>query len=88
MKALLLLLFIYLCYLLFKSRKKSSGKKFDLSEDIKKTADDIMVFDPCCKIYYPRKSCIAFKNKDEILYFCCKECKNKFLEDRKKGDFK
>ncbi len=88
MRLLLFLLFVYLCYILLKSRRKSSGNGVTPFKDIKKRADDIMVFDPCCKIYYPRKDCIEFKDKKEILYFCRKECKKKFLEDRKKGDFK
>ncbi|MBW1614982.1 MAG: hypothetical protein JRJ49_00295 [Deltaproteobacteria bacterium] len=88
MRLLIFLSLIYLCYILLKSRWKSSGKKSAINKEMEKTADDIMIYDPCCKIYYPKKNCIAFKDKDKILYFCGKECKNKFLEDRKKGDFK
>ena len=85
MRTLIFLLLIYLCYILLKSQWKT-GKKTTLNKETKKSADDIMVYDPCCKVYHPKKNCISFNNKNEILYFCSKECKNKFVENRKKGD--
>ena len=87
MRFLIFLLLIYFCYILFKSRKKSVKKPAVKSVDSVNKADDIMVYDPCCKIYYPKTNCISFKDKDKTLYFCSKECKNKFLKNKKKGEF-
>jgi len=42
-------------------------------------ADDIMVKDPVCEIYFPKRNGFRAKLGGKDLYFCSKECRDKFL---------
>ena len=42
--------------------------------------DDVMIQDPYCKIYFPKRCGVHARVCGKDLYFCSVECKNKFLE--------
>jgi len=42
--------------------------------------DDVMVKDPYCEIYFAKKDGVPLNIKGKDVYFCSKECKDKFLE--------
>ena len=42
--------------------------------------DDIMVKDPLCETYFPQRKGIKEVIKGETLYFCSKECRDKYVE--------
>jgi len=44
--------------------------------------EDIMVKDPYCKSYFPRRNGIHLHFNGEDLYFCSPECKDNFLKDK------
>jgi YHS domain-containing protein len=44
-----------------------------------KELDDIMFQDPYCEVYFPKQSGYHVKNEGEDLYFCSKECRDKFM---------
>ena len=45
-------------------------------------SDDIMVKDPSCNVYFPKREGIHLRDHDgQDLYFCSEECKNKFIEN-------
>ncbi|MBW2591589.1 MAG: hypothetical protein JRE58_01050 [Deltaproteobacteria bacterium] len=44
--------------------------------------DDIMVKDPYCQIYFPRRNGIHLHLNGEDLYFCSPECRDNFIKDK------
>lgn len=42
--------------------------------------DDVMVKDPLCEVYFPKRNGVRLMFKGEELLFCSKECRNKFVE--------
>ena len=43
--------------------------------------DDLMVKDPCCGVYFPRKDGHHLRLKGENLLFCSPECRDKYLKE-------
>ncbi|MCP4110547.1 MAG: hypothetical protein GY749_34335 [Desulfobacteraceae bacterium] len=41
--------------------------------------DDIMIKDPFCKIYFPRKEGVHLKIDEQDLYFCSTRCRDGFI---------
>lgn len=85
MRLLILLGFIYLGYRFLKSwisqenssRKPVSGKRAG-------EIDDVMVKDPYCNVYFTKKDGLHLKIDGKDLYFCSKECRDKFVEKHSK----
>ena len=44
--------------------------------------DDVMIKDPQCGTYFPRRDGIVLKSKEGDLLFCCPECRDKYLSAR------
>jgi YHS domain-containing protein len=84
MRLLILLGLVYLGYRALKSwvfkEKLSQPAEFG-----KKTGeiDDVMVKDPYCDIYFAKRDGVHLNMNGRDLYFCSKECKEKYLENRK-----
>lgn len=86
-KALIrLIIFIVLCYILYRLVKSlllpSPKKPGEFSTHPNGTITDEMVMDPCCHIYIPKREAITAKIEGETVYFCSKECKKKYLEEK------
>lgn len=80
MKLLIIIIIFYLAYRAFKHRMAAHiirGPK--TSNEPGMQIDDIMVKDPFCDVYFPRKSGVSLRIKGETLYFCSQECKDKYL---------
>jgi uncharacterized protein len=43
--------------------------------------DDLMVQDPYCDVYFPRKEGVHLRFKGEDLYFCSPECRDKYVSE-------
>jgi YHS domain-containing protein len=41
--------------------------------------DDIMIQDPVCHVYFPKKSGVHFKQNGKDLYFCSPECRQRYI---------
>ena len=80
MRLLILLGLIYLCYRALKSWMIQSGlsQKTVSSEDVKEI-DDVMIKDPLCEIYFPKKDGVHLRSDGKDLYFCSKACRDKFV---------
>lgn len=86
-----LLLLIGLIYLLHKGRRAWLDFKRSMHESMQEKENggrteqinDIMVQDPYCKVYFPRNEGIRLKHQGEDLFFCCEECRQKFLEHKR-----
>ena len=81
MRLLVLIGLLYLVYRLLKSRllKDASSKKAVFKEKVGEI-DDVMVKDPYCNVYFAKKDGVHLKINGEDIYFCSRECKDKFLE--------
>ncbi len=44
--------------------------------------DDLMVQDPVCGIYFPKKTGVPLNIDGKTLLFCGEECKEKYLAER------
>ena len=47
--------------------------------------DDIMIKDPFCEAYFPKRNAVHLNIGGEDLYFCSTECKDKYIQDRSEG---
>jgi YHS domain-containing protein len=47
--------------------------------------DDVMIQDPFCEIYFPKKDGVHLRINGKDLYFCSEDCRDKFLEKYKKN---
>lgn len=43
--------------------------------------DDIMVKDPYCEAYFPRRKGVRVVVKGEELFFCSPECRDRYVEN-------
>jgi hypothetical protein len=46
--------------------------------------DDVMVKDPQCGTYFPRRDGVTVTTSHEVLYFCSNECRDRYLAQRSK----
>jgi len=44
--------------------------------------DDIMVKDPFCEVYFPKRNGFSLKADGKELYFCSTQCRDKFISSR------
>jgi len=42
--------------------------------------DDVMVKDPFCEVYFPKRDGIRMTHKGQELFFCSTQCRDKFIE--------
>jgi uncharacterized protein len=85
MRLLILLGIIYLCYRVLKSWMLQAGSpKKTVFNKTAAQIDDVMIKDPYCEIYVPRKDGVHLRINGKDLYFCSKECRDKFAEEYSK----
>ena len=79
-----LIIYVALGYLIYKFAK---AVIFSKSQPARKVGqqpagqiDDIMVKDPHCETYFPKRDGIHLKYKEDDLYFCSTDCRDKFIE--------
>ncbi len=80
MRLLILITVIYLCFRALKSWiLKNSLSDKTVTATKAGEIDDIMVKDPFCEVYFPKRDGIHLRANGKDLYFCGKECKDKFI---------
>ncbi|MCP3952044.1 MAG: hypothetical protein GY697_07475 [Desulfobacterales bacterium] len=80
-KFIIYLLIGYFALKIFKSvfgqgtqaRMGTNGRRSD-------EIDDLMVKDPNCQTYIPRRDAVQAEQNGEIHYFCSSECRDAYLE--------
>jgi len=80
MRLLILLGIIYIIYRALKSWMVQSGESQQTI--ISKTSgeiDDIMIKDPLCEIYFPKKDGVHLRADGKDLYFCSDTCRDKYV---------
>ncbi len=80
-----LLIFIAIIYIVYRAVKSWMLKNLPAggrpaSDRMTTEIDDVMVKDPYCEVYFPKRKGIQLSVKGEDLYFCSPECRDKFLE--------
>ncbi len=41
--------------------------------------DDVMIKDPYCQVYFPKREGVHLRENGKDLYFCSPDCRDKFL---------
>jgi len=79
-----LLIFLGLLYLLYRVVKSWLAPQNTTRTTAyrQKTAeiDDVMVKDPFCEVYFPKKDAIRITHAGRELFFCSTRCRDKYLE--------
>jgi YHS domain-containing protein len=81
-KILIYILLIYIVYKVFRSIMAPSGSSTTRSNGETGAVDDIMIKDPVCEIYFPKKDGICLDIDGNEVCFCSKECRDQYLKTR------
>ena len=69
-------------YLLYRSMKNwmfpDARQKKNVSSRAYGQIDDVMIKDPFCEAYFPRRNAVSLKINDKVYYFCSKACRDKY----------
>jgi uncharacterized protein len=83
MRFIIFAVLVYLLYRLirgiFLAAPKQQGRREPASGP---AIVDEMVIDPVCRVYIPRREALTARVEGETVYFCSRECMNKYLEDK------
>jgi YHS domain-containing protein len=83
MRFLIFLLLIYLTWRLVKNVISPAKRKEMPPGPQPGEIDDIMIKDPFCEVYFPRRNGVHLRHQGKDLYFCSTDCRDKFLERQK-----
>lgn len=87
MRFLIILGLIYFAYRVIKSWMLPGGvSKNKVSSEATGEIDDVMVKDPYCDVYFPKRNGVYLKIDEKDLYFCSTECRDKFIAEHSKRD--
>ena len=87
MRYLIILGLIYFAYRTLKSWMLPGGQsKTKVSREPAGEIDDVMVKDPYCEVYFPKRNGVHLKIEGKDMYFCSTECRDKFIAARSKRD--
>ena len=79
-----LIIYFALGYLIYKFAKAVIFSKPPPARKVRQQSvgqiDDIMIKDPYCETYFPRRDGIHLKFEKEDLYFCSTDCRDKYIE--------
>lgn len=85
-----LLIFLILLYLGWRALKKRMAPHIEQGTktfyEPERQIDDIMVKDPFCGVYFPKKSGVSLKVNGETLHFCSRECQEHYLSGKEPAD--
>ena len=76
-----LLIFGGLGYFVYKALKGPAPRP-QVKRRAKGEINDVMVQDPYCKVYFPRQEGVKTKINGETVYFCSKECMEKYFKEK------
>ena len=81
-----LLIIIGIAYLAYRALKswmlQNVSTKRTVAGKTTGEIDDVMIKDPFCQVYFPKRNGVHLKADGEDLYFCSKECRDRFIEMR------
>lgn len=59
-----------------------AGQRITKTDGEPSQIDDVMVKDPYCEVYFPKRDGIHVRFNGQDLYFCSETCRDKFLAER------
>jgi YHS domain-containing protein len=80
MKLLILIIIVYLAYRAVKSWVLRNLQVPGQGHLKTPSIDDVMIKDPVCGIYFPRREGVELQRRGETYVFCSTECRDRFLE--------
>ena len=81
MKVLIILAIIYFVYRHFKGKMlESMGSANDSCSRAQGSADDVMVQDPECEIYFPLRDGVPGMVNGKSINFCSTECRDAYMK--------
>ena len=84
MKLIILLVVGYFCYQALKNWMRSgSPSRENVSSNVAGEIDDVMIQDPICGVYFPKRNGVSLQVKGEEYFFCSQECKTEFIDTHK-----
>ena len=80
--------FIGLVFLLTKGVRlwlaaAKAGQRIAKAGEEQSKIDDVMVKDPYCNVYFPKRDGVHLRFKGEDLCFCSQTCRDRFLAEQK-----
>ena len=82
MRLLIIIAVAYLAYRALKSwMLQNASTKKNVAGETAGEIDDVMVKDPFCQAYFPKRNGVRLKANGEDLYFCSQECRDKFVAE-------
>jgi len=81
MRLLILMGLAYIGYRAVKSwLARGPLSSSNAGDEISGRIDDVMVKDPSCETYIPKRNSIQLELKGKTLYFCSAECRDSYVE--------
>lgn len=81
MKLLLLIAIVYLTYRAVKSWLLRNLQVPGQNAPNNPKIDDVMVKDPICGVYFPRREGVELQRNGQVYIFCSEACRDRFLEE-------
>lgn len=76
-------------YLLYRSMRSwmfpASGSRKNVSGQAADQIDDVMIKDPYCETYFPKRNAVHLNLDGDELYFCSPECRDKYRAHKTKN---
>ena len=85
MKLLVVIIIVYRVYRAGKAWIKRSFDTLGQGGANHPTIDDVMVKDPVCGIYFPRREGVELRHGGQVYLFCSKACRDQFLGHHKQS---
>lgn len=80
-----ILIFIAVGYAGFRLLKSWIVKNITISQSGNQSSqgeiEDIMIQDPVCQVYFPKRSGVHLHHHGKDLYFCSPECRQRFISN-------
>jgi YHS domain-containing protein len=84
-----IILFV-VAFLIYRSLRSwifsDTSKKKTVSGKASRQIDDVMIKDPYCKAYFPKRTAVHLNVSGNDLYFCSKECRDKYVAHQGQGN--
>ena len=83
MKLLLLIIIAYLAYRAVKSWVLRNLQVPGPGGANHPAIDDVMVKDPVCNVYFPRREGVALRHDGQDLVFCSNACRDQYVKENR-----
>ncbi|MFP4309724.1 MAG: hypothetical protein ACLFRG_23665 [Desulfococcaceae bacterium] len=78
-----LLVIAGLVYFGYRKLKAIAGPSRPAGRRASQPVEDVMVKDPECGTYIPKREAVRLQSGEEVFFFCGPECRDRFLERKR-----